>query len=75
MISSHSAGKAMQWLFAYGWTIQRMTSIKGESRFIYYWIFLCQDVNGIQNSQCTSVYGYMKVYLINLMQYQSSIRP
>lgn len=33
MTSSRSAEKAMQWLFAYGWTIQRMTSIKGELEF------------------------------------------
>lgn len=33
MISSPSAGKAMQWLCDYGWTTQRMTSTKGECVF------------------------------------------
>lgn len=38
-----SAGRAMQWRSAYGWTIQRMTSIKGERSFIDFCVYSCQQ--------------------------------
>lgn len=43
MIFLPSAGKAMQWRSAYGWTIQRMTSIKGEILFIEFCVYSCQQ--------------------------------
>lgn len=52
-ISSPNAEKAMQWLCAYGWTIRRMTSTKGESVFRSVYMLNFLKKKSYLYSECT----------------------
>lgn len=65
----------MQWPSAYGWTIPRMTSIKGEISFIDSCVYSCVFFDPMLYSICNNCHSFPGERVLEMFHFLLPVRP